>query len=68
MEGTVKALNTVLHDYEGLCTCLEKIIQEDFLQMNKVVWAQEIYIRITQLVATLNIRIEEFEDNLPIDE
>ena len=67
MEGTVEALNTVLNNYQGQCTHLEKIIQEDFLWMNKVVRAQEIYIRITQLVTTLNIRIEEFEDNLPID-
>ena len=69
MAGSVEALNRIMDTYKERCKCLEDITKDGVLQMTNVIQAQEIYIEVvSELVATLNARMEEFKDPLPLDE
>ena len=68
MADNVEALNIILDTYMGRCKCLETIARDGVLRMNKVIQAKVIYLGLSDLSANLNARMEEFEDNLPLDE
>ena len=64
----MEALNRIMDTYKERCKCLEDITRDGVLQMTNVIQAQEIYIKVvSELVATLHARMEEFEDTLPLD-
>ena len=68
MEETAKALNTILNGFQKRCKCLENITADGSLMMGKIAEAQEMYIKVSELLTNLNRWVREYEDLLPNDE
>jgi len=54
MEDTAKALNTILDGFRNRCKHLENITADGSLMLPRIVQAQEVFIRVSELTTNLN--------------